>query len=170
MPPQPPLLVGRPACCQYRITAANPRVDFPFSWPFQLTAQRLGPEGYSVANKYWYIPITGVSLKEVPNVYPVASDPNLIFMVLRDPPGGASFTTISRGTSATFGVAIDGMYVNLHTTYLNDNDDDNNNNNFYYYYYNNKNNNNKNNNNNNKYNNRIIIIIIIIIRVIRINF
>jgi hypothetical protein len=68
VPPEPPLLVGRPACCQYTIKAASPRTDFPFTWIFQLTAQRLGPEGYSIANKYWFIPITGNALKEMPNV------------------------------------------------------------------------------------------------------
>jgi hypothetical protein len=39
------------------------------------------------------------------------SDPNLIFLVLRDPPGGASTASISQGASATFEIGIDGMYT-----------------------------------------------------------
>jgi hypothetical protein len=55
--------------------------------------------------------IVGVMPNKVPNYYPVVSDPNLIFMVLRDPPGGASSASISQGASATFEISIDGMYT-----------------------------------------------------------
>ncbi len=41
----------------------------------------------------------------------MVSDPNLIFLVLRDPPGGASSASILQGTSATFEISIDGMYT-----------------------------------------------------------
>lgn len=41
----------------------------------------------------------------------MTTDSNLIFMVLRDPPGGASTASISQGTSATFEISIDGMYT-----------------------------------------------------------
>ena len=109
VPPKPPKTQGRPQDYAYTITAGGPRTDFPFNWPFQVTAQRLGPEGYSIANKYWYIPILGAVSNEVPNTYPVSSDPTLIFLVLRDPPGGGSFTSIAQGTTVTFGLAIEGM-------------------------------------------------------------
>ena len=109
VPPKPPKTQGRPVDYSYRLTAGSPRTDFPFNWPFQVTAQRLGPEGYSIANKYWYIVVTGSVSNEVPNTYPVSSDPTLIFMVLRDPPGGGSFSSFDQGTTATFGMQIEGM-------------------------------------------------------------
>jgi hypothetical protein len=48
---------------------------------------------------------------KVPNFYPAATDPTLIYMVLRDPPGGASYTTIKAGTTIDFGMSIDGMHT-----------------------------------------------------------
>lgn len=108
--PESGLLIGGPVDYPYTMKAGNPRVDWPYNWPFQVTVQRNGVEGYSIANKYWYVPILGVSLKKMPNVYTVSSDPNLIYMVLRDPPGGMSFTTISQGSSAGFSIAINGMF------------------------------------------------------------
>ena len=76
-----------------------------------LSATRKGPEGYSVVSQTWYVVITGAITKEVPNFYPVASDPTLIFTVLRDPPGGGSFTTMAQGTSISFGLQIAGMHA-----------------------------------------------------------
>ncbi len=109
VPLPPPKEGKRPKDYGYTIVAGSPRTDFPFNWPFQVTVQRSGPEGYSIANKYWYIIIVGSSPNEVPNVYPVSSDPTLIFLVLRDPPGGGSTASISQGTSMSLSMGIDDM-------------------------------------------------------------
>jgi hypothetical protein len=45
----------------------------------------------------WYLVVLGVIPKEVPNFYPIATNPDMIFLVLRDPPGGASSVTIAAG-------------------------------------------------------------------------
>jgi hypothetical protein len=82
----------------YKIKAGAPLPSLPHSWKFRVVGSRNGADGFSTAEGTWYIPVSGVLGKEVPNLYPVASDPNLIFMVLRDPPGGGSSTTIHAGT------------------------------------------------------------------------
>ena len=63
-----------------------------------------------MASQTWYVVIVGAITKEVPNFYPVTSDPTLIFTVLRDPPGGNSFTTMDQGTSISFGLQIAGLH------------------------------------------------------------
>jgi hypothetical protein len=90
--------VGNP----YKIVAKEPLPSIPYSWKFRAVASRSGVDGFSTAEATWFIPVTGVLGKEVPNLYPVASDPNLIFMVLRDPPGGNSQSTIHAGKSVLF--------------------------------------------------------------------
>ena len=59
----------------------------PYSLSLLISIQRNSPGPISVATNEWYIPVLGVIENEVPNYYPVATDPNLIFLVLRDPPG-----------------------------------------------------------------------------------
>jgi hypothetical protein len=89
--------VRTPKGNRYKILASDPLPSLPHSWKFRVVGSRAGADGFSTAEATWYIPVTGVLGKEVPNLYPVASDPNLIFMVLRDPPGGGSFSTIHAG-------------------------------------------------------------------------
>jgi hypothetical protein len=55
--------------------------------------------------------VIGVLPNKVPNYYPVTTDSNLIFMVLRDPPGGLSSASIIQGSLASFEIGIDGMYT-----------------------------------------------------------
>ena len=45
----------------------------------------------------------------MPNFYPVATDPTLIYLVLRNPPDGASSATFHAGTAIDFGISIDSM-------------------------------------------------------------
>lgn len=89
--------VKTPVGVKYEIKAGDPLVSPPYSWKFRVVASRSGVDGFSTAEAEWFIPVIGVLGKEVPNMYPVASDPNLIFMVLRDPPGGGSQSTIHAG-------------------------------------------------------------------------
>ena len=94
----------------HRMTAALPNVLYPFAWKFYVTAVRAVQESaVEVTSDVFYIPVLGSRSKEVPNFYPVASDPNLIFLVLRDPPGGSSYTKFSSATSVDFELAIESM-------------------------------------------------------------
>jgi hypothetical protein len=89
--------VKTPVGNRYEIIAGDPLPSIPYSWKFRVVGSRNGVDGFSTAEATWFIPVIGVLGKEVPNMYPVASDPNLIFMVLRDPPGGGSQSTIHAG-------------------------------------------------------------------------
>jgi len=77
---------------------------------FSVAAQRNGLDGVSSVPETWYIPVTGLLASQVPNYYPVAIAPSLIFLILRDPPGGNSFTRINQGTTISWSMAIDGKY------------------------------------------------------------
>ena len=112
----PGRMVPEPQGLLYNITPGNPFVFPPFDFPFQVTVERDGPDGPASASNVWYIPVTGTVGKEVPNVYPVASDPTLIYTVIRDPPGGGSFATLHSGTTIDFALSID----TLHTVSEND--------------------------------------------------
>ena len=67
------------------------------------------PEGAAQVSFKAFIPILGTIPSEVPNLFPVTTDPTLIFLILRDPPGGTSQTTISAGSTFSTGITIDGM-------------------------------------------------------------
>jgi len=53
----------------------------------------------------------GVIPEDVPQLFPMTTDPTLIFAVLHDPPGGASFTTLHEGTTLNVNMEIDGMHA-----------------------------------------------------------
>jgi hypothetical protein len=102
----------------YTISAGIPLPSSPFTWSFNVRVTRLdstknfaigGPDipVYSARDTVWYIPIIGVISNEVPNFYPVASDPTMIYLVLRDPPGGTSSSTFHGGKSLSFDMSVD---------------------------------------------------------------
>ena len=93
----------------YQLSANSAFPSFPYDLKFEVQAKRTGSDGTFTVDNIWYIPVLGVVPKEVPNYYPVSSDPNLIFMIIRDPPGGKSQTTIKEGTTIKFGISIDNM-------------------------------------------------------------
>ena len=93
----------------YTIKASNAFPIFPYDLKLDIYAKRSASDGIFTVDNTWYIPVLGVVGKEVPNYYPVSSDPNLIFLILRDPPGGTSNTVIKAGTSIKFGISIDNM-------------------------------------------------------------
>ena len=93
----------------YSLNANYAFPSFPYDLKFDIYAKRIGSDGTFTVDNTWYIPVLGVVAKEVPNFYPVSSDPNLIFLVIRDPPGGTSTTTIQSGSSIQFGISIDNM-------------------------------------------------------------
>lgn len=59
----------------------------PYTLSLLIFVQRSAPGSLSSASNEWFVPVLGVIENEVPNYYPVATDPNLIFLVLRYPPG-----------------------------------------------------------------------------------
>ena len=93
----------------YTLTANYAYPSFPYDLQFEIYAKRSGNDGTFTVDNIWYIPVLGVVSKEVPNFYPVSSDPNLIFLIIRDPPGGTSTTTIQAGTTFQVGISIDNM-------------------------------------------------------------
>ena len=93
----------------YQLTASYAFPSFPYDLSFRIYAKRSGSDGTFTVDNTWYIPVLGVVANEVPNFYPVSSDPNLIFMIIRDPPGGNSQVTITAGTSISFGLSVDNL-------------------------------------------------------------
>ena len=82
----------------YTITASFPRPSPPFSWQFSVLATNYGLDGIASVMESWYLVVLGVIPNEVPNFYPISTNPDMIFMALRDPPGGASSVTIAAGS------------------------------------------------------------------------
>jgi hypothetical protein len=72
----------------YIINASEPLTIFPFVLDITIAVQRNGNDGLSSSQMTWYIPILGIVPQASPHFIPVASDPTLIFYILRDPPGG----------------------------------------------------------------------------------
>ena len=86
-----------PSGYTYIINATTPRSYAPFVYEYSVKAEHYGLDGKSTLQLAWLIPVLGVAANKFPSFYPVSTDPNLIFLVLRDPPGGKSFTTIHAG-------------------------------------------------------------------------
>ena len=116
----PPSVVPSPLGLNYTITAGDPLPSTPYSWSFDVRAERFDSTKndvlagsdipvYSTVDQVWYIPIIGVISSEVPNFFPVASDPTMIYLVLRDPPGGGSYATFHAGQALTFDMSVDQM-------------------------------------------------------------
>ena len=58
-----------------------------------------------------HVLILGVIPEEVPQVWTVATNPTLIFSIIRDPPGGASTATLVEGSTISTSMAIDGAHA-----------------------------------------------------------
>ena len=101
--------ITAPPDLNYTITAATPLPSPPYALPITVLATRNSPEGAAQVSFKAFIPILGTIPSEVPNLFPVTTDPTLIFLILRDPPGGTSQTTISAGSTFSTGITIDGM-------------------------------------------------------------
>ena len=102
---------GYPVALNYSIIPKNPYPISPFCFRLQIFADRQGPDGQSYISAEWYIPVTGIIANEVPNFIPVASDPTLIYFVLRDPPGGSSWASLSSETSIQFEMSVGDMFT-----------------------------------------------------------
>jgi hypothetical protein len=58
-----------------------------------------------------HVLILGSIPEEVPQVWTVATNPTLIFSIIRDPPGGASTATLVEGSTISTSMAIDGSHA-----------------------------------------------------------
>ena len=103
--------IAAPPDLNYTIAAATPLPTAPYALPFTVLATRNSPEGAAQVTFKGFVPILGTIPSEVPNFYPVTTDPTLIFLVLRDPPGGKSQTKIEAGSVFTTGISIQGIMV-----------------------------------------------------------
>lgn len=93
----------------YTITPVRPRPSPPFDLTLDIIGSRVIGPIVSTYHATFYIPVTGSLPSEVPNVYPVSSDPNIIFLILRDPPGGTSVCTIAQGTTFETALSVTGL-------------------------------------------------------------
>lgn len=94
----------------YMLLAGTPRAFAPFTKGLSVQASRSATSAvHGVVALNRFIPVLGALPEEVPRVYPVCTDPNLIFSVLRDPPGGASHTTLTESSTFGFTMSIDGL-------------------------------------------------------------
>ena len=109
-PLSPSNATGSPVAVKYVMHISNPYPVFPFAFPLTILGTRNGRDGPSVVSMTWFIPVVGVIANEIPNFIPVASDPTLIFFILRDPPGGGSSASLEAGTSIDFGMSIENMH------------------------------------------------------------
>ena len=94
----------------YDLKAGAPRAFDPFTKELIVQASRAATSathGPVILNRH--IPVLGELPEEVPRVYPVSTDPTLIFSVLRDPPGGASSTMLAETSAFGFSMSIDGL-------------------------------------------------------------
>ena len=82
--------IPAPPDLNYTISAATPLPSASYALPLTVLATRYSPEGAAQVSFKGFVPILGTIPSEVPNFYPVTTDPTLIFLILRDPPGGSS--------------------------------------------------------------------------------
>lgn len=64
----------------------------------------------SVILERWMV-VVGVLPKEVPTILPVSIKPTLIWSVIRDPPGGKSYTALKESSTITTSMAIANMHA-----------------------------------------------------------
>jgi hypothetical protein len=93
----------------YTIIPGPPSFSSPFFWEFRVLAERLIDS--SVVELKWAIPVTGVVANPLPTLIPISTQPDLIFTILRDPPGGGSYTTFSRGSSFDITLGINDLHT-----------------------------------------------------------
>lgn len=104
----PPSQVPHPVGTNYFIVAGDPLPSSPYTLSLTIFAERKDSSSiYSVTMSSWYIPVIGSIAAEVPNFFPVASNPGMVFLVLRDPPGGDSYTEFKANSEISFDLTVD---------------------------------------------------------------
>ena len=104
----PPATVPEPVGLAYDIIAGAPLPSSSYTLSFSIIAERRDTNTiYTVVTVSWFIPVLGSISAEVPNFHPVASDPTMIFLVLRDPPGGSSYTEFTANSDVSLDLGVD---------------------------------------------------------------
>lgn len=98
-----------PQGLMYEIKAGVIRPSPPFDLTLDIISTRMISSYASTVQVTFYVPILGSIPMAVPNVYPASTNPNLIFLVLRDPPGGSSKCSIKQGTVFDTSISIEGV-------------------------------------------------------------
>ncbi|KAJ1446359.1 hypothetical protein M885DRAFT_591847 [Pelagophyceae sp. CCMP2097] len=96
----------------HHLTAGDPNPFAPFSRAIFFEFSR-EVDGASLDFARHAI-VLGVVTDDVPTIFAMATDPTLIFTVLRDPPGGDSFATLTEGTELSLSMSIAGMHAVAH--------------------------------------------------------
>ena len=91
------------------MTAGKPNPFAPFSHELSVEFTRAfdGAEILFVR----HVLVVGSIPEEVPQVWTVATNPTLIFSIIRDPPGGESTATLVEGSTISTSMAIDGAHA-----------------------------------------------------------
>jgi len=93
----------------HTMTAGKPNPFAPFSHELSVEFTRAfdGAEILFVR----HVLVLGSIPEEVPQVWTMATNPTLIFSIIRDPPGGASTATLVEGSTISTSMAIDGSHA-----------------------------------------------------------
>ena len=101
----------RDDCFGYELVlhVADPNPFVPFEKGLEVTAHRQFDDSKIKVDRN--VVVLGVIPEDVPQVFTMATDPTLIYGILRDPPGGASSTTLAKGSILSTSINFDGMHA-----------------------------------------------------------
>ena len=97
---------------EHIMTAGEPNPFAPFS--HELSVEFTRPFDRAEILFLRHAIVVGVIPEEVPQVWTVATNPTLIFLILYDPPGSDSFATLAEGSTISTSMAIDGSLSNTY--------------------------------------------------------
>jgi hypothetical protein len=95
------------------VVPGPPEIRPPFTRSIQFTAVRDAGHGYVTRTSPVPVALLVLGLRERPDKFAVIAPlkESLLFLVLRDPPGGGSSATWAAGTSVSAELSFDGMYA-----------------------------------------------------------
>jgi len=95
----------------HEVIPSDPNPFAPFTNIFEARFSRTNKGKEEVIDFVRRAVTLGVIPEDVPQLFTMTTNPTLIFAVLHDPPGGASFTTLKEGSSININMEIDGMHA-----------------------------------------------------------
>ena len=93
----------------HTMTVGAPNPFAPFSHELSVEFTRAYDDAEILFVRH--VLVLGSIPEEVPQVWTVATNPTLIFSIIRDPPGGASTATLVEGSTISTSMAIDGSHA-----------------------------------------------------------
>ena len=93
----------------HTMTVGEPNPFAPFSHELSVEFTRAYDDAKILFVRH--VLVLGSIPEEVPQVWTVATNPTLIFSIIRDPPGGASTATLVEGSTISTSMAIDGSHA-----------------------------------------------------------